>query len=95
MEDNKNTRVVLIIDFIFHYIDDKLYFRPAVTMAAKAESKDDNLTSTCNVCGSPAAAHLHYGAVSCYSCRAFFRRGQPKQTRYASTVPTIFLKMSH
>ena len=39
------------------------------------------LAAECSVCGSPAAAHLHYGAVSCYSCRAFFRRGHPKQVR--------------
>ncbi|XP_023322617.1 nuclear receptor subfamily 2 group C member 2 isoform X2 [Eurytemora carolleeae] len=48
-------------------------------------SKDDNnqhkkngnkqLTKVCTVCGGGAASHLHYGAVSCYSCRAFFRRG--------------------
>jgi len=43
--------------------------------------KEESLMSHCSVCGSPAAAHLHYGAVSCYSCRAFFRRGQPKQIR--------------
>ena len=39
------------------------------------------LHASCSVCGSPAAPHLHYGAISCYSCRAFFRRGQPRQTR--------------
>ncbi len=39
------------------------------------------LKSECSVCGSPAAAHLHYGAISCYSCRAFFRRGTPRQVR--------------
>ena len=48
----------------------------------KGKEKDENLSSSCSVCGSPAAAHLHYGAVSCYSCRAFFRRGQPKQVRW-------------
>ena len=49
--------------------------------AAKDTEKDESLAAECSVCGSPAAAHLHYGAVSCYSCRAFFRRGQPKQIR--------------
>ena len=34
----------------------------------------------CSVCGDAAATHLHYGAVSCYSCRAFFRC--PKQIIY-------------
>lgn len=47
----------------------------------KEKEKEESLSSACSVCGSPAAAHLHYGAVSCYSCRAFFRRGQPKQVR--------------
>jgi len=45
------------------------------------KKEDVSLTSVCSVCSSPAAPHLHYGAVSCYSCRAFFRRGQPKQVR--------------
>ena len=39
------------------------------------------LGASCRVCSSPAAPHLHYGAISCYSCRAFFRRGQPRQAR--------------
>ena len=47
----------------------------------RLKEKEESLSSACSVCGSPAAAHLHYGAVSCYSCRAFFRRGQPKQVR--------------
>jgi len=47
----------------------------------RVAKEDDSLTSVCSVCSSPAAPHLHYGAVSCYSCRAFFRRGQPKQVR--------------
>ena len=45
------------------------------------EKEKEGLAAECSVCGSPAAAHLHYGAVSCYSCRAFFRRGHPKQVR--------------
>ena len=32
----------------------------------------------CKVCMSPAADHIHYGAICCFSCRAFFRRGPPK-----------------
>ena len=28
----------------------------------------------CWICGAAAADHLHYGAICCYSCRAFFRR---------------------
>ena len=33
------------------------------------ESPGSVLTCECSVCGGPAAAHLHYGAISCYSCR--------------------------
>jgi len=32
------------------------------------------LRQNCQICGAPAANHLHYGAFCCYSCRAFFRR---------------------
>ena len=28
----------------------------------------------CQICDSPANHHSHYGATTCYSCRAFFRR---------------------
>jgi len=34
----------------------------------------------CKVCGDPAARHIHYGAVSCFSCRAFFRRSIQNKT---------------
>ena len=27
----------------------------------------------CSVCGDVASEHLHYGAICCFSCRAFFR----------------------
>ena len=32
------------------------------------------LPCVCAVCGDGASEHLHYGAVCCFSCRAFFRR---------------------
>ena len=31
-------------------------------------------TEKCRICGEAAAKHVHYGAVTCFSCRAFFRR---------------------
>eukprot|EP00088_Acartia_fossae_P050714 TRINITY_DN5683_c0_g1_i8.p1 TRINITY_DN5683_c0_g1~~TRINITY_DN5683_c0_g1_i8.p1 ORF type:complete len:507 (-),score=104.61 TRINITY_DN5683_c0_g1_i8:366-1886(-) len=37
------------------------------------------LDHACKVCGAPASAYLHYGAIVCYSCRAFFRRAIRKQ----------------
>ena len=57
----------------------------------RVAKEDDSLTSVCSVCSSPAAPHLHYGAVSCYSCRAFFRRGQPKQVRWVTEHSTDIL----
>lgn len=44
------------------------------------------LVTVCGVCGSPATDVHHYGATSCYSCRAFFRRsiGNGKEYRYCS-----------
>lgn len=41
----------------------------------KGQPREMNLTAQCLICNGPAAAHQHYGAVCCYSCRAFFRRG--------------------
>ena len=32
------------------------------------------LPCVCAVCGDGASEHLHYGAICCFSCRAFFRR---------------------
>ncbi|CAB4060545.1 RARA [Lepeophtheirus salmonis] len=29
---------------------------------------------TCHICSDTANDHIHYGAIACYSCRAFFRR---------------------
>ena len=32
----------------------------------------------CSICGDRAGQHLHYGAVACFSCRQFFRRGKTR-----------------
>ena len=37
---------------------------------------------TCQVCGDIANDHMHYGAIACYSCRAFFRRGVKSNAPY-------------
>ena len=36
----------------------------------------------CQVCGDTANDHIHYGAIACYSCRAFFRRGVNSNAPY-------------
>lgn len=36
----------------------------------------------CQVCGDVANDHMHYGAIACYSCRAFFRRGVKSNAPY-------------
>eukprot|EP00095_Tigriopus_kingsejongensis_P003616 maker-scaffold49_size462716-snap-gene-1.21 protein:Tk03616 transcript:maker-scaffold49_size462716-snap-gene-1.21-mRNA-1 annotation:"hypothetical protein Y032_0297g1723" len=41
------------------------------------QTKDKNgkiLPCVCAVCSDGASEHLHYGAICCFSCRAFFRR---------------------
>jgi len=40
-----------------------------------SKNREASLTAQCLICTGAAAAHQHYGAVCCYSCRAFFRRG--------------------
>lgn len=38
-------------------------------LAGKSRAREASLTAVCLVCGGKAAAHQHYGAVCCYSCR--------------------------
>eukprot|EP00092_Neocalanus_flemingeri_P045881 GFUD01051470.1.p1 GENE.GFUD01051470.1~~GFUD01051470.1.p1 ORF type:complete len:682 (-),score=136.96 GFUD01051470.1:677-2722(-) len=37
-------------------------------------------TDKCKICAEPAARHTHYGARTCFSCRAFFRRSLQNKT---------------
>jgi len=46
---------------------------------ARCTGAQMGLAAKCSICSAPSTDHLHYGAVSCYSCRAFFRRGLPKK----------------
>ena len=50
------------------------------------EKPEVALSSQCSVCSAPAADHLHYGAVSCYSCRSVdtrvcYSRGSTVQSK--------------
>ena len=40
----------------------------------------------CKVCAEPAGQHVYYGAKSCQSCRAFFRRSVEAFTRLVSWI---------
>ena len=47
------------------------------TSSEQSDKKPNPLiseTEKCQVCNAPAAKHVHYGAITCFSCRAFFRR---------------------
>ena len=48
---------------------------PLGGVAAKGRTSGNGSASThCSVCGDSAPDHVHYGSVTCFSCRAFFRR---------------------
>jgi len=45
-----------------------------------AQSKLLSPTEKCKICNEQAAKHVHYGAMTCFSCRAFFRRSIQNKT---------------
>ena len=59
------------------------------TPRAIAQSPSPPLDSECRVCGDPAANMLHYGAVVCFSCRAFFRRAVLERRSYTCVRGTF------
>ncbi|XP_059080176.1 vitamin D3 receptor-like isoform X2 [Tigriopus californicus] len=46
----------------------------AQTTKSKRASSHVEFSEKCRVCKEPATRHLHYGAIVCFSCKAFFRR---------------------
>nr|AID52837.1 nuclear receptor [Tigriopus japonicus] len=46
----------------------------APTTKSKKASSQVEFSEKCRVCKEPATRHLHYGAIVCFSCKAFFRR---------------------
>jgi len=45
-----------------------------------AQAKLLSPTEKCKICQEQAAKHIHYGAMTCFSCRAFFRRSIQNKT---------------
>jgi len=45
-----------------------------------AQAKLLSPTEKCKICHEQAAKHVHYGAMTCFSCRAFFRRSIQNKT---------------
>jgi len=48
-----------------------------------AQAKLLSPTEKCKICHEQAAKHIHYGAMTCFSCRAFFRRSIQNKTAAA------------
>lgn len=44
------------------------------TSGMETEDVSMEPTEECQICQDPAIRHLHYGAITCFSCKAFFRR---------------------
>lgn len=54
----------------------------------------NNDTNYCLICGDKANAHCHYGAVSCTSCRAFFRRSVTTDAKFQCIFGTDKCKIT-
>ena len=68
-----------------------VYTRPASEQRAKdsVSARTEAATSSgalCTICGDQAGHHLHYGAVACFSCRQFFRRGRPRGKKCVNDI---------
>ena len=57
-----------------------LYFRTGISTVKMAAKFEILSLLKCKVCGEAAARHVHYGATTCFSCRAFFRRSIQNQS---------------
>ncbi|QQP55076.1 Vitamin D3 receptorlike, partial [Caligus rogercresseyi] len=47
----------------------------------KRKRRPEPMTDVCRICGDIAPPHNHYGAIACFSCRAFL--GEPAFAAYA------------
>uniref|UniRef100_A0A0K2TWN4 Vitamin D3 receptorlike [Metaseiulus occidentalis] n=1 Tax=Lepeophtheirus salmonis TaxID=72036 RepID=A0A0K2TWN4_LEPSM len=47
----------------------------------KRKRRPEPMTDVCRICGDIAPPHNHYGAIACFSCRAFFGRTVHKGTQ--------------
>ena len=55
---------------------------PLSSKKVKYDHLGKQLREACQVCGDAAATHSHYGAIICFSCRAFFRRAVVERRHY-------------
>ena len=64
--------------------------RAKESVSARTEAKISLAATSsgalCTICGDQAGHHLHYGAVACFSCRQFFRRGRPRGKKCVNDI---------